>query len=422
LVQIEVGELWVSDRLSKLWAENPLPGWPPLIHPPAPTPKCTENVWQTISVRVRREVVGPHSREQCNVDCPLPGEVLAGRFRVQHCVGEGHFTKAFLAEDLTKGGSVCVKRHRSLTVEAVADLMVLAHRMEEADTDGLLFPRLVDAFYDIVGFTVESLIEGRNCLSVAQSKPLFFNDVSNLQHVALGTLKGLAALDRAGVVHNDVKPDNLIWSDIPIRGTVIVKIVDFGCARLDHRAEPAGRNWSLSEGGAGHLGKWSPEMALRLPITHRGDVWGVAVSLCELHCGRFVWRNEGDTAEMVLAQALGLCGLREGLPPSLLRRSPLDVRELYTPAPRHFPIRRNALGQLEALRPIRWGLEQVLGEGWREAGKIDLGELLQSLLTFDPLYRPSASQALERCRFVGAPEPQHQDDDAAKSPSPASLD
>merc|ERR1712217_374920 len=102
---------------------------------------------------------------------------------------------------------------------------------------------------------------------------------------------------------------------------------------------------------------------------------------------------------MVLAQALGLCGLRDGIPPSLLRRSPLDVRQLYTPAPQHFPLRRNTLGQLEALRPIRYGLEQVLGEGWRDAGKLELGELIQSLLTFDPVYRPSASRALEECRY-----------------------
>ena len=51
-----------------------------------------------------------------------------------------------------------------------------------------------------------------------------------------------------------------------------MKIVDFGCARLDQEKS----NWALAEGGAGHLGKWSPEMNLRLPIGHRSDVWGTA--------------------------------------------------------------------------------------------------------------------------------------------------
>ncbi|CAK0839794.1 unnamed protein product [Prorocentrum cordatum] len=122
-------------------------------------------------------------------------------------------------------------------------------------------------------------------------------------------------------------------------------------------------------------------MALRLPITHRGDVWGIAVSLCELYCGRFVWHCEADTAEVVLAQALGICGLREGVPSSLLRKSPLDIRVLYTPAPRHLPLRRTPLGQLEALQPRRWGLEQAA-------------------LVMDPAHRPSARELLEKCRFV----------------------
>lgn len=198
----------------------------------------------------------------------------------------------------------------------------------------------------------------------------------------------------------------------------MVRIVDFGCARLDQREEH-GRNWSLAEGGAGHLGKWSPEMTLRLPITHRGDVWGLAISLCELHCGRCVWRNEADTAEVVLAQSMGLCNLHEGLPSSLMRRSPLDIRQLYTPAPRHFPLRRNALGQLEALQPMQYGLQQVIGEDWREAGKGQLQELLSAALIIDPMYRPTAAQLLDRFPFCNPDLNQELQPLEAETPSPA---
>eukprot|EP00438_Fugacium_kawagutii_P030289 Skav235052 [mRNA] locus=scaffold3697:82127:91955:- [translate_table: standard] len=151
---------------------------------------------------------------------------------------------------------------------------------------------------------------------------------------------------------------------------------------------------ALAEGGAGHLGKWSPEMTLRLPIGHRSDIWGVAVTLCELHCGRVVWRSEVDSAEVVMAQALGLCNLRDGLPPSLLRRSPLDVRQLYTPAPRHWPLRR-AVAHLEAVRPKRWGLEQILGQHWQDSAKLEFGQFLLAALVLDPAFRPSAEDLLE---------------------------
>lgn len=425
LVNVEVMEIWNEDRLALAWSELPLPGWPPPQVAPLPSSSDLEGeVWSSVAVRVRRDIVGPHARDQNNADRPYPGEILAGRYQCKTLVGEGHFTKAFLAEDLTAGTCVCVKRHRSLSVEALADLMVLGRRLNEVDAGGLHFPRLLDAFYDIVGFTVESLLEGQNCLAVAMNDPKFFCDLRNLRQVANGALRGLMLLDQAGIVHNDVKPDNLIWMDSACRwdggdtdgstaSSPTVRIVDFGCARLDQREEH-GRNWSLAEGGAGHLGKWSPEMTLRLPITHRGDVWGLAISLCELHCGRCVWRNEADTAEVVLAQSIGLCNLYEtGVPSSLMRRSPLDIRQLYTPAPRHFPLRRNTLGQLEALQPARYGLEQVLGDDWREAGKAELHELLRGALIIDPLYRPSAAQCLDRFSFASSVSPEELRDVAA---------
>jgi len=404
LVDVEVEQYWLDDDLAQLWAENQLIGWPPAVHPVLEPPGSEPEVWSTVNVRMRRGVVGPHARETIHGDRPHPGEILANKYRVSRTVGEGHFTKAYLAEDITTGTSVCLKRHRNLSVEALADLMVIGRRLDEVDLGGGLFPKLLDAFYDLVGYTVEGLVEGKNCLVVLQRDRTFFQSMDNLRVVAHGGLRGLMYLDRAGVVHNDVKPDNIIWTQAPMHHGVpvespTVQIVDFGCARLDQREE-AGRNWSLAEGGAGHLGKWSPEMALRLPITHRGDVWGIAVSLCELYCGRFVWHCEADTAEVVLAQALGICGLREGVPSSLLRKSPLDIRVLYTPAPRHLPLRRTPLGQLEALQPRRWGLEQVLGEDWRDGEKAAFGELLQAALVMDPAHRPSARELLEKCRFV----------------------
>jgi len=329
---------------------------------------------------------------------PVGGEVLADKYKIQKMVGEGHFTKAYLAEDTGSGALCCVKRHRNLSIEALADMLVIGKRLEEHDPAGAYFPKLFDAFYDVVGFTVESLVDGRNCLSIATRDPAFFQCMRNLRHVAKECLEGLQLLEQASVVHNDVKPDNIMW--IEVRGGVpSVRLVDFGCARLDQREDP-GRNWSLAEGGAGHLGKWSPEMALKLPITHLNDVWGLAISLCELYCGRRVWRTEADTAEVVHAQALGLCGLVAGVPSSLLKRSPVEIRQLYTPAPRHLPLRRDANGQFEVLQPSTWGIDSVLGKGWQDDERGPLGDLLQMALVADPYERPPACRLLEACEFV----------------------
>jgi serine/threonine protein kinase len=131
-------------------------------------------------------------------------------------------------------------------VETLADLMVVGRRLREVDPEGQVFPKLIDAFYDLVGYTVEAFIEGRNCLTMAANFPGFFTDIRHLHHLARGCLRGLSLLDLAGIVHNDMKPDNLMW--VTAESRPLVKIVDFGCARLDMREEP-GRNWSLAEGG-----------------------------------------------------------------------------------------------------------------------------------------------------------------------------
>eukprot|EP00419_Tripos_fusus_P047552 CAMPEP_0172815616 /NCGR_PEP_ID=MMETSP1075-20121228/11854_1 /TAXON_ID=2916 /ORGANISM="Ceratium fusus, Strain PA161109" /LENGTH=679 /DNA_ID=CAMNT_0013655469 /DNA_START=59 /DNA_END=2096 /DNA_ORIENTATION=- len=410
LVPVGVVQYWLDGTLAENWSKQQMPGWPPKsaqsTH--ASFHSAEENVWSSLRLRVRRDVVGGHAREQRFGNNLSSGEIVAGRYCVQQLLGEGHFTKAFLSKDLTTGNHVCLKRHRCLSMEALMDLLAISKRLEAVDACNHFFPRLLDSFFDGVGFTVESLVEGRNCLVLAQAEPDFFSCMEHLRAVSRGALAGLSFLEAAGIVHNDLKPDNIIWRDgtgtmrdpdgsSPDLGGTAVQIVDFGCARLDCREEPAGWNWSLAEGGAGHLGKWSPEMVLRLPITHSGDIWGLAISLCELHCGRFVWSNESDTAEVVLAQSLGLCDFRDGLPWSLLQRSPLDVRQLYTPAPRHLPLRRNTLGQLEALQPLQWGLDQVLGIGWGTSDKYDFGRFLQRALALDPEARPSAAELLETC-------------------------
>merc|ERR1711912_103468 len=99
---------------------------------------------------------------------------------------------------------------------------------------------------------------------------------------------------------------------------------DFNLSRLDRREEPH-RNWNLLEHGAGHRGYWSPEMTLGLPITHCSDVWSASIVICELYTWRhpYCGHTAGNTEIVALAQALGLCNLRDGLPSAILRRSPL---------------------------------------------------------------------------------------------------
>jgi len=358
-----------------------------------------------LQIMVHSDLVGAHARETEGDKRPQHEEILANRYRIDTLVGQGHFTRAFLATDITSGSLVCVKAHHNLKVDNITDMFCVDQKLRAVDPSAVFFPRLLDTFFDIHGYTVETLIEGENCLELGRQQPDHFSDLRNVYFVARGALKGLALLSQVGVLHCDIKPDNIMWTNPQAPGAEPqVRLIDFGCARLDHRLEN-GRNWSLAEGGAGHVGKWAPEMYLRLPITDRTDVWGLAVTLLELISKRAMWCVEEDTEEVVLAQVLGLCNLQDGMPKELLQRSPLDVKRQYSPPPQCFPIRplEGEPHQFEELRPMTWGLSCILGpdEEWDEA-TADFASYVAASMTPDPEERPSAEELLTS-RFLSEP-------------------
>eukprot|EP00746_Dinoflagellata_sp_MGD_P065586 gnl/MRDRNA2_/MRDRNA2_27313_c0_seq1.p1 gnl/MRDRNA2_/MRDRNA2_27313_c0~~gnl/MRDRNA2_/MRDRNA2_27313_c0_seq1.p1 ORF type:complete len:646 (-),score=115.60 gnl/MRDRNA2_/MRDRNA2_27313_c0_seq1:22-1959(-) len=420
LVIVHPIKIWRERELSQKWMQAPLANWPPYASPtrpvkeaqavacPSGNPEDMEKKpgqsWIDLKVRVIPDLVGRHARDCTRSGRPCRREVLAGRYRIDAMCGTGHFTRAFRGTDLINSTPVCIKRHNGLTIETLTDMMALSQRLEAVDPAMDFFPRLVDQFFDMSGYTVEAMLDGSNCLELGLENPDFFKKMTNLRHVAKGGLKGLQLLSVAGIVHCDLKPDNIMWTEASTpEGDPLVRIVDFGCARLDSRCED-GRNWSLKEGGAGHLGKWAPEMALRLPITAKADVWGLAVSLLELHSGRTMWSNDDDTIEAILAQALGLLNARNGLPSELLRRSPLDITRLYSPAPAHFPCcRMSGTNKLEEMRPAVWGLGQVLGHSthWDEE-KSNLADFVVKAMEMDPQKRPSAAEMMSHAFIENA--------------------
>ena len=157
--------------------------------------------------------------------------------------------------------------------------------------------------------------------------------LANLQFVAFDTLLGLSVLESAGVIHNDIKADNLVW--VRSAGMEVIKIIDFGCARPEGGEAPGPRS------------RWPPEVLLGGPATHKLDIWSLAVTVREL-AG---WKIKANTHEAVMAQALSIC--QPG------------------------------------------AVDEVLGEGWQLSEKAGLGQLLNMALVRDPSMRASAAQLLQ---------------------------
>ncbi len=97
-----------------------------------------------------------------------------------------------------------------------------------------------------------------------------------------------AALDHAhgeGVLHRDIKPDNLMMS-----GDGVLKVTDFGIAKVLGGAATLATRAGTATGTPAYM---APEQAADAPLTPAADVYSTAVVLYELLCGRLPFSSEG---------------------------------------------------------------------------------------------------------------------------------
>jgi TolB-like protein len=100
--------------------------------------------------------------------------------------------------------------------------------------------------------------------------------------IGLRIARGLMAAHRAGIVHHDVKPGNVM-----LTAEGAVKLLDFGIARLPDAAAPGGLR-------AGTRAYMAPEQLDGDPVDARADLWALGVVLHEMLTGERPARNERD--------------------------------------------------------------------------------------------------------------------------------
>jgi serine/threonine-protein kinase len=132
-----------------------------------------------------------------------------------------------------------------------------------------------------------------------------------VHRIARQILLGLAAAHRAGVLHRDLKSDNIMVTGYPLEPRVA--ITDFGLSRaLDGRSRALG---TLGHERVGSVAYMAPEQLLGQELGPESDVFGFGVVLFEMLCGALPFQVEGaDSAELVSGR------LRQRAPtPSALR-------------------------------------------------------------------------------------------------------
>src|SRR4029077_3180013 len=203
-------------------------------------------------------------------------------------------------------------------------------------------------------YIASELIEGE---TLSQRLTRGRMELSEAVDVAIQAASALAAAHQAGIVHRDVKPENIM-----LRPDGYVKVLDFGIAKLAEQelptSMPKDEALFLVETNLGSvLGTvryMSPEQARGGHINKSTDVWSLGVVLYEMVIGHAPF--SGDTPKEVMSSIL------EKEPPPLTRsvaHAPAELQQIIGKALRKDPAQRyrSAHELLEALKGLRRELE-----------------------------------------------------------------
>ena len=242
--------------------------------------------------------------------------VLAGRYRLKRLIAKGGMAEVWEAFDDILGRPVAVKV--LLPHLAADDSFRERFRREAIAAARLAHPNVV-ATFDTgtdggVTFIVMELVDAPNLRHLLnQSGPMA---PGRAVHIASQVADALTYAHKAGIVHRDVKPPNIL---VCTDGRV--KVADFGIAKAveDTQAPPAE---SLTSTGSiiGTAQYLSPEQVDGAPVDGRTDVYSLGVVLYEMLCGRPPFSGETEMAvalQHVTTNPLPPRQVRAGIPRAL---------------------------------------------------------------------------------------------------------
>ena len=238
-----------------------------------------------------------------------PGTRL-GPYVVEAPLGTGGMGEVYRARDERLGRGVALK----VLPEAYADDPERLRRFEtEARAAASISHPNVLVVHDVSvtrpPFVVFELLEGQTLRERMATEGFAAAEAVDL---ARQIARGLAAAHDKGVVHRDLKPDNVF-----VTRDGLAKILDFGLARIDVDAPSAADLSTLPtlERTAAHVvlgtvGYMSPEQVRGLPVDHRSDLFSLGILLYEMLTGQRAF-SRGSVAESQAAI------LRDEPPPPL---------------------------------------------------------------------------------------------------------
>lgn len=218
----------------------------------------------------------------------VAGSTLGARYVLEAPIATGGMGEVWKARDVELDRAVAVK----LLKEGAGtnDVFLRRFHNEAKNAAGLSHPHIAQVFDygDVAGtaYLVMEFVDGPPLSSILERERTLTE--ARLVAMMIGTCKGLEVAHRAGVIHRDVKPGNML-----IEGDHHVKLTDFGVSRSSDQTTLTATGMVM--GTAQYL---APELALGKPATAVSDLYALGVVAYEAVVGKrpFTAANPVDIA------------------------------------------------------------------------------------------------------------------------------
>ena len=227
---------------------------------------------------------------------------LLGRYEVRSQIGAGGMGEVYLAEDTKLDRKVALK---ILPPELADDRDRMSRFVREAKSASALNHPNIITIYEIgesdgTHFIATEFIDGKTLNDYARSNPF---DYKSILDIAVQVASALQTAHVAGIVHRDIKPDNVM-----VRADGLAKILDFGIAKLsaptttDGEAATAIQAQTQAGMIIGTPNYMSPEQARGRDVDRQTDIFSFGVVFYEMLSGASPFK--GDTVSDVIAAVL----------------------------------------------------------------------------------------------------------------------
>ena len=212
------------------------------------------------------------------------GMFVGDRYEIVNKIGTGGMSDVYKAKDHTLGRFVAIKVLKPEFSEDVN--FVTKFRTEAQSAAGLEHPNIVN-IYDVgsengMHYIVMEYVEGITLKTYIEKKgQLTFKEAVS---IAIQVGRGIEAAHNKGIIHRDIKPQNII---ISTEGKV--KVTDFGIAR-------AATSNTISSDVMGSVHYASPEQARNGFVDGKSDIYSLGIVMYEMVTGQAPYDGENNVA------------------------------------------------------------------------------------------------------------------------------